>query len=315
MTQDRESQVGLARIDPMSQPAYAPRPHIPPRDRAALRPIWQRILEAIIVAPDTGVSLAQRLGLEPKRVSSELSEMKARGLIIAEGGPPAIWALAPPGTPARAEAPKRRANTGLRARVRDRLLEGPRTVTDLLEQLPGVTRANLIDNLRKWRAEHGCYLHPVNGDLLVCLPDQPVVLPRPPEAPCPSPLASVAPPSTRTAPTPLTSPAGSAPASVPPAPTLSAGTPETTTAARPPPSSPTAAPASGPRASEPDLPSTDEVSQDPALRPLVDAYWALQRAVEDYADERLRSDPVWRALALSLDTVEAAIAQRRRPAP
>ena len=57
------------------------------------------------------------------------------------------------------------------------------------------------------------------------------------------------------------------------------------------------------------------MSQDPALRPLVDAYWALQRAVEDYADERLRSDPVWRALALSLDTVEAAIAQRRRPAP
>jgi hypothetical protein len=294
----------MLRIDPMSQPAYTPKPHVPPRDRGALRPIWQRILEAIKVSPDTGIALAERLGVTPKKLSGELSEMKARGLVVALGDRPAIWEIAPPGMPAPVDPPRRRANTGLRARVRELLLERPRTVTDLLEHLPDArTRSTLIDNLRKWRDERGCYLHRVGNDLLVSLPDQPVVLPA--EAPCPSPPAPAAPPSTRTA---TRSPA---PTSAPPAPGASAGTPSPTAAAPPPPSSPTAAPASGPRTPEPDLPSLNEQTLDPALRPLVDAYWALQRAVDDYVEERLRADPAWRALALAIDEIETAIAERR----
>ena len=61
------------------------------------------------------------------------------------------------------------------------------------------------------------------------------------------------------------------------------------------------------------MPSLEvEVTQVPALRPLVDAYWALQHAVDDYAEERLRADPVWRALALGLDEIESAIALCRK---
>jgi hypothetical protein len=57
----------------------------------------------------------------------------------------------------------------------------------------------------------------------------------------------------------------------------------------------------------PDLPTEGEAARDPILSLTLDAYWRLQRAIDDYADQALIADPVYRSLADAVATAERAV--------